>query len=90
MLLKRFNLKKRSIVSFASIINAIFTKENALLIKKYNIATNKGINKNSTFRFLFRVWEASNCEINICEAHAKIELIENILVKVSIFWLNTK
>ena len=54
-------------------------------MKKYKEKRKKGISKNSTFRFLFKVFEASNFVINICDAHEKIAHKENILVNNKIF-----
>ena len=41
--------------------------------------------KNSIFKFLFNVFEASNLVTSICEEHEKIAHKENILVKNKIF-----
>ena len=45
------------------------------------------MNKNSNFKFLFKVFDASNFVIRMCDVHEKIAHKENILVSNKIFWL---
>ena len=62
----------------------ICTRENELLVKKYNKVKNKGIKKNSTLRFLYKVLEASNLVMSKWDMHEKIEHIEKIFVNINI------
>ena len=53
----------------------------------YKDIKKKGISINSIFKFLFRVLDASNLVIRICDVQEKIAHKENIFVNNKIFWL---
>ena len=57
------------------------------LLRSIKKIEKKGMIKNSIFKFLFNVFEASNLVTSICEEHEKIAHKENILVKNKIFSL---
>ena len=59
-------------------------QKNKIKYRRYIVANEnikKGIKTSSIFKFLFKVFEASNFVTNKCDAQEKITLIENILVK---------
>ena len=83
--LSKFNLKISKVTSLSNIKKLISNKENLLLVKKYKENIKIGKNKNSIFKFLLKVFDASNFVISICDAQEKIALKENILVSNKIF-----
>ena len=87
ILFSKFNLNKSNATSFNNIKKLISIKENLPLVKKYKENKKNGISKNSIFKFRFKVFEASNFVINICDVHEKIAHKENIFVNNKIFWL---
>tara|TARA_B100000287_G_C20568708_1_gene755628 strand:+ start:940 stop:1215 length:276 start_codon:yes stop_codon:yes gene_type:complete len=82
--LKKFILSIIKISSFVKIVNDIKTKEKELIININIVIKKKGNKYDSNFIFFFKIFDASNLVISICEQQEKIAHNEKIFVRYNI------